>query len=131
MLGPRWSRLLVLFILVSLAAPILDVSPYQMIYNDVPDVSFLRTIGCISYVHLHKPERSSILNPTAMKGILLGYAESTKGYRVLLSTSPFKIVETMHVTFSENLFNNPSLLLSLPDRAEEHFCRRINLFRIR
>jgi hypothetical protein len=32
----------------------------------------------------------------------------TKGYRVLLSVIPLKIVETMHVTFAESLDNSPS-----------------------
>jgi hypothetical protein len=45
------------------------VSPHQMIYNIMPNVSFFRTIGCSAYVRLHKPERTNILYPTAVRGI--------------------------------------------------------------
>ena len=34
---------------------------------------------------------------------------------------PLRIVDTMHVTFAEKFDNNPSELLSLPDRSAEHY----------
>jgi hypothetical protein len=38
-----------------------------------------------------------------------------------MSLTPLKIIDTMHVTFSENLDNSPKQLLSLPDRRADHF----------
>jgi hypothetical protein len=98
-----------------------NMSPYQMIYDRVPDVAFLRVIGSVAYVHKHKPTREHVLDTRASKGILLGYARYTKGYRILMSQSPVHIVETMHVTFAEDLNNSPNLLLSLPDRHGESY----------
>jgi len=40
---------------------------------------------------------------------------------VLMSQSPVTIVETMHVTFAEDLNNSPNMLLSLPDRDGEFY----------
>jgi hypothetical protein len=97
------------------------VSPFEMEHKVAPDVSFLRTIGSTCYVHKFKPERKNALDTRATKGLLLGYATETKGYRILVSTSPVRIVETMHVTFSEDLHNAPSHLISLPDRHGEHW----------
>ena len=97
------------------------VSPSQMMTGRVPDVSFLRAIGCTAYVHVHKPQRHDVLDPRAEKGTLLGYPSQTKGYRILMSTSPFKIVETMHVTFAEQLNFTASLIHSLPDRDGAHY----------
>jgi hypothetical protein len=89
---------------------------FQMIHNKIPDVGFLRVIGCTAYVHKHQPLRSSVLDTIAIKGVLIGYATNTKGYRIMVSNSPIKKETTMHVTFSEDLLSNPSQLLSLPDR---------------
>ena len=38
-----------------------------------------------------------------------------------MSLDPLRIVDTMHVTFSENLNNNSSALLSFPDRSADHY----------
>jgi hypothetical protein len=92
-------------------------SLHQMITNHIPDVSFLRVIGCTAFVHKHKP--LNVLDTRAAKGTLIGYALRTKGYRILMSSSPVQIIETMNVTFAEDLQCSPSLLLSLPDRGAE------------
>jgi hypothetical protein len=98
-----------------------SMSPHQLIHKSIPDVSFMRTIGCKAYVHKFKPLRDSILDTRATKGKLIGYANRTKGYRILMSTSPLQIIETMHVTFAEDLENAPNQLLSLPDREGNHY----------
>ena len=50
-----------------------------------------------------------------------GDCQQTMGYCVFMSLFPLRIVDIMHVTFAENLDNNPSELLSLPDRSAEHY----------
>ena len=93
-----------------------------MIYDRVPDVEFLCIIGNVAYVHKHKPTREHILDTKTDKGISLGYARHTKGYKILLSQTSIHIVKTMHVTFTEDLVNYPTiLLLSLPNRDGESF----------
>ena len=96
-------------------------SPYEMLNGSPPDVSFVRVIGSTCYVHKFKPVRDSVLDTRADRGTLLGYSQITKGYRVLMSLDHLCIVDTMHVTFSENLDNNPSALLNLPDRSADHY----------
>ena len=96
-------------------------SPFEMERNVAPDVSFLRTIGSACYVHKFKPERANALDTRATKGILIGYASETKGYRILVSVSPVHILETMHVTFAEDLTHAATQLISLPDRLGEHW----------
>ena len=78
-------------------------SPHQMIYGEKPDLSFLRTIGSRCYVHQHKPERGDKLDPRALIGSLIGYADRTKGYRILMDPVTGECVETMHVSFCERL----------------------------
>jgi transposase InsO family protein len=84
-------------------------SPYELVTNRKPDLSFLRVIGCKCYVHIHKPQRGDKLDPRAKLGVLLGYGEYTKGYRILLDPTRGEIIETMHVTFNERAVINPSL----------------------
>ena len=74
------------------------MTPYERFHGKKPDVSFLRTIGCVAYVHVHKPCRKA-LDPTAVKGRLIGYTMFPRGYRVLLDDN--RIVGSPHVTFSE------------------------------
>ena len=74
-------------------------TPYERLHGRKPDVSFLRTIGCVAYVHIHKPCRKA-LDPTAVKGRLIGYTSHPRGYRVLLPDN--RIVSSPHVTFSES-----------------------------
>jgi hypothetical protein len=99
------------------------MSPYEMIHGIPPDVSFLRVIGSISNVHKFKPVHDSVLDTRVEKGKTIKNSQITKGYRVLMSQSPLRIVDTMHVhvTFAEDLDNSPSMLLSLPDRGVGHY----------
>jgi hypothetical protein len=101
------------------------VSPHEMIFGHPPDVSFLRIIGSTSYVHKFKPTRNTVLDTRSEKGQLIGYSQDTKGYRILMSLSPLRIVDTMHVTFAESLDNSPSQLLSLPDRGAGHYFAQV------
>ena len=52
------------------------VTPFEAWYGRKPNVSFLRTFGCISHVRKTKLEDRS----TPM--VFLGYAEGTKAYRL-------------------------------------------------
>jgi hypothetical protein len=82
------------------------MTPYERRTGRIPDVSFLRRIGCDAYVHVHKPQRKA-LDPAAVKGRLIGYTMYPKGYRVLLPHN--KIVTSPHVTFNETQSDNIGL----------------------
>ena len=64
-----------------------------------PEYGHLERFGCIAYVHHVKETRS----PRAARGIFLGYAQGTKGYRVWLLKDQ-KVVISKDVVFNEERF---------------------------
>eukprot|EP00253_Pinus_taeda_P002089 PITA_02089 len=54
-----------------------------------PDVSHFRVFGCLVYIHVPKDKRSK-LDPSKIKGIFVGYSESSKAYRVYIPEAPVK-----------------------------------------
>lgn len=89
----------------STAVYIINRSPNASIRFDIPEERWsghepeyghLRSFGCIAYVHQVKEKTS----PRAAKGIFLGYAEGTRGYRVWLIEEQ-KVVVSKDVVFNE------------------------------
>jgi hypothetical protein len=80
------------------------ISPFEMLYRVVPDLSILRVIGCKAYVHEFRPKTLG-LDPKATLGTLIGYAGSTNGYRILMNSTSGAFAETAHVTFAEQVPN--------------------------
>ena len=76
-----------------------DMTPYEALNSHKPNVSHLRTFGCISYVHIPKDERDK-LDPTSKKCVLVGYGSTTKGYR-LYDLDKMKILYSRNVIFDE------------------------------
>ena len=56
--------------------------------------------GCLTYTHVPSEKRKK-LEPTAEKGILVGYSETTKGYRIYILGQQ-KIVVRQDVRFEED-----------------------------
>jgi hypothetical protein len=79
-------------------------SPYEMLYSKPPNVSDLRTFGATAYVHRHPPEcpSSGPGELTALKGIMVGYATCTHGYRILLPDTA--VIESASVSFHETTY---------------------------
>jgi transposase InsO family protein len=75
-------------------------TPYEAWTGEKPDLSHLRVIGCKVYSLIPEAKRSSKLHAKAICGILLGYGETTKGYRVF---NPVKndVELVREVNFSE------------------------------
>jgi hypothetical protein len=48
-----------------------------------PNLSHLRSFGCLSYVHILEEKRDK-LSPRSQHGILVGYDDSAKAYRIYL-----------------------------------------------
>jgi hypothetical protein len=48
-----------------------------------PNVSHLRIFGCPLYAHVPKEKRKK-LEPSRRKGILIGFNETVKGYKVYI-----------------------------------------------
>ncbi|KAL6318435.1 hypothetical protein AAG906_041201 [Vitis piasezkii] len=92
-------------------------TPLQVLAQHVtlPSVLMLppRKFGCVTYVHLHKNQRTK-LDPCAVRCVFLGYAAHKKGYRCY-DPATRRLYTTMDVTFieSENFFTSQSSRSSL------------------
>eukprot|EP00644_Phytophthora_capsici_P014768 jgi/Phyca11/573417/estExt2_Genewise1.C_PHYCAscaffold_530191 len=75
-------------------------TPYFRRFGDRPDVSSLRTWGCLVFVFTPKVLRRSKLEDTGKPGIFLGFAKHSESYRVL-SLVTGKVQEVRSVEFQE------------------------------
>jgi hypothetical protein len=48
------------------------LSPHQLMFGKIPDLSLIRVFGCMSYVHVQKDKRTEF-SPHVEKAILVGY----------------------------------------------------------
>ncbi|KAI3509130.1 hypothetical protein L1887_24156 [Cichorium endivia] len=80
----------------------------QEAWNGVkPNVSHLRTFGCIAYAHIPSQKRNK-LDDKSEKTILVGYSGNSKGYK-LYNPATKKIIISRDVIFDENkIWNDPS-----------------------
>ena len=81
-----------------------DQTPYQMWFGQKPKVDYSRVFGCDVYAHVPKDERAK-LDPKARKCILLGYGDTTKGYRLYNSESG-KVFHSRDVRFNKSRKTN-------------------------
>lgn len=84
-------------------------TPIELYTGSKPSVRHLREFGSTVYVGVPKQLRGK-LDPKARKGVVVGYALGTKGYRVFLPDLE-KVVETCDVSFprSEQSGNGAAL----------------------
>ncbi|GJT28595.1 retrovirus-related pol polyprotein from transposon TNT 1-94 [Tanacetum coccineum] len=76
-----------------------DKTPYELVHNKKPDLTFFRVFGALCYP-TNDSEDLGKLQPTADIGIFVGYAPSRKGYRIYNKRTR-QIMETIHVQFDE------------------------------
>ncbi|GJS58478.1 putative ribonuclease H-like domain-containing protein [Tanacetum coccineum] len=74
-------------------------TPYELVYDKKPDLTFFRVFGSLCYP-TNDNEDLGKLQPTADIGIFVGYAPSRKGYRIYNKRTR-RIMETIHVQFNE------------------------------
>ncbi|GJX18750.1 retrovirus-related pol polyprotein from transposon TNT 1-94 [Tanacetum coccineum] len=74
-------------------------TPYELVHNKKPDLTFFRVFGALCYP-TNDSEDLGKLQPTADIGIFIGYAPSRKGYRIYNKRTQ-RIMETIHVQFDE------------------------------
>jgi hypothetical protein len=58
-----------------------DVTPFELVFGDKPDLSHIRVFGSKGFAHVDKHARTKF-ESKAYRCMLLGYSETTKGYRV-------------------------------------------------
>ena len=92
-------------------------TPLQVFAQHVTLASILmlppRKFGCVTYVHIHKNQRTK-LDPCVVRCVFLGYAAHKKGYRCY-DPATRRLYTTMDVTFieSKNFFTSQSSRFSL------------------
>nr|GEZ44604.1 retrovirus-related Pol polyprotein from transposon TNT 1-94 [Tanacetum cinerariifolium] len=74
-------------------------TPYELVHNEKPDLTFFRFFGALCYPTNNSKDLGK-LQPIADIGIFIGYAPSRKGYRIYNKRTR-RIMETIHVQFDE------------------------------
>lgn len=93
-----------------------DKTPEEAFTRINPDVSHFRVFSCLVYIHVRKDKRSK-LKPSGIKGIFLGYNESSKAYKVYIPGQR-KIEVSQDVTFHEEATLKKSKELQLETENE-------------
>ncbi|GJV48692.1 retrovirus-related pol polyprotein from transposon TNT 1-94 [Tanacetum coccineum] len=76
-----------------------DKTPYKLVHDKKPDLSFLCIFGALCYP-TNDSEDLGKLKAKADIGFFVGYAPNRKGYRIYNKRTR-QIMETIHVTFDE------------------------------
>nr|GEV32453.1 hypothetical protein [Tanacetum cinerariifolium] len=74
-------------------------TPYELLHNNLPDLSFLHVFGALCYP-TNDNENLGKLQPKADIGIFIGYAPTKKAF-LIYNRRTRRIVETTHVDFDE------------------------------
>nr|GEZ58027.1 hypothetical protein [Tanacetum cinerariifolium] len=74
-------------------------TPYELLHNKLPDLSFLHVFGALCYP-TNDRENLGKLQPKDDIGIFIGYAPTNKAFRIY-NIRTRRIVETIHVDFDE------------------------------
>ncbi|GFX51748.1 retrovirus-related Pol polyprotein from transposon TNT 1-94 [Trichonephila clavipes] len=101
-------------------------TPFEKYSGRKPSVLHLKPFGCLAYAGVPKQIRKKF-EMHAKMGIMMGYAQRTKGYRIWLIDEN-KLVETINVRFDENkrginfrqkVNSNLGYNLNLPDYYDD------------
>lgn len=87
-----------------------NLSPYEILFQDNPTFSHLKTFGCACYPLL-RPYNKHKLEPRTAQYVFLGYTQNTKGY-ICYHIETEKFITTRHVVFDETIFPFASSLFS-------------------
>lgn len=80
-----------------------NTTPYELWHHVKPNVSRLRTFGCLCSVLIRKEIRHGKFSNMSISGILIGHTEHNFNYIAFIPESN-TIVTTHHVTFHEEVF---------------------------
>lgn len=81
-----------------------DKTPYELLFNKLPNVENLRVIGCRVYAHVPDQLRKK-LDSKGQPCWLVGYPEDTKGW-ILWEPISRKFITSCDVIFNEDLLIN-------------------------
>jgi len=78
---------------------VINMTPYEAIWNKKPDISHLRVFGSMVYAHKTQ-EKKDKLDETSIKCVLIGYSEQSKAYRLMEPVSQ-KLIISRDVIINE------------------------------
>ena len=78
-------------------------SPFEVLFDKVPNFEHLRVIGCLCYAAVTKPHKDKFEN-RGIKCILIGYPSNQKGYK-LYNLDTKEIFLSRDVHFEEKIFH--------------------------
>ena len=99
-----WSYVVLhaVFLINRVTTPLLNnKSPFQMLYNNIPDPTIFKVFGSLCFASTLQAHRTK-LQPKARKSVSLGYKSGYKGY-VLLDIHDHTIFISRNVTFYEHI----------------------------
>ncbi|GJV47198.1 retrovirus-related pol polyprotein from transposon TNT 1-94 [Tanacetum coccineum] len=85
-------------------------TPYELVHDKKPDLTFLRVFGALCYPTNDREDLGKF-QAKADIGIFVGYAPSRKGYRIYNKRTRL-LMETIHVTFDEMYQTMDHVLMS-------------------
>ncbi|GJS22835.1 retrovirus-related pol polyprotein from transposon TNT 1-94 [Tanacetum coccineum] len=95
----------------SLIHTLYNKTPYELVHDKKPDLSFLRIFGALCYP-TNESEDLGKLKAKADIGFFVGYAPNMKGYKIY-NKQTRQIMETIQVTFDELIEQTAPVLFSL------------------
>ena len=100
-----------IYLINRLPTPILqNLSPYEKLYNKIPNYAFLKTFGCLCYLNL-RCYSSNKLTSRLDQCVFLGYSGLHHGYQCL-SLQTAKLFISRYVIFNESVFPYKNYLLN-------------------
>ena len=93
-----------------------SATPFQMFKGVVPDVSHLRVFGCYAYAHIPSQLQGKF-DKRGMKGIMCGYAENKKAWRVMCQKTDgtWQLHISRDVHFIEHIKGREAMLKPIDD----------------
>ncbi|XP_074298898.1 uncharacterized protein LOC141629872 [Silene latifolia] len=91
-----------MIILLNLDLNLQLMSPFQLLFGKVPDLTHMGSFGCLVYASTPMPGRDKF-SPRAFKCVFLGYPFGKKAY-ILLNLDTHAILTSRDVVFHETIF---------------------------
>ena len=114
---------------MSAARALKGITPSKTLRGNKPNISKKKVCGCLGFIHVPKEKRHTKLSSKAEPVLLLGFARTTTGYRLLhLETGAIIEARDMesreHITVSKKYIS--ALLKGKNGSTNHSFCTSAN-----
>lgn len=93
-------------------------TPFELFNGRVPDISHIRIFGSQAWTHIPKERRHGKLNFKAQRGILVGYSDQRKAYRVFVPNLN-RVIEAYDVKLDESVLGYDYAVQPIPEVTNE------------